>query len=110
MRPNNYGGRGTVIPAASPLYRGMSAKRFLDRYLVPQEPDYFFAQGLLDLCYSLVSGQPGALALEAEPVRRNRRLLIGGAICSPLPVGVVAYTLKRYWGKRRSMALGGQGF
>ncbi len=79
--------------------------------MVPQEPDYFFTEGLMDLCYSLVSGQEAVLAgaeLEA-PAKRSHKLLIGSAICSPLPVGVVAYTVKRYLGKRRSMVLGGQG-
>ncbi len=93
------------------MYRGMSARRFMERHMAPQEPDYFFTEGLMDLCYSLQSGQDVALAdagLEMPP-KRTRRLLIGSAICSPLPVGVVAYTVKRYLGKRRSMALGGQG-
>ncbi len=112
MRQNKHYRRGTAIREASPIYRGMSARRFLERHMVQQEPDYFFTEGLLDLCYSLVSGQAGALAVAEEPempAKRVRKLLIGGAICSPLPVGVVAYTVKRYLGKRRSMALGGQG-
>ncbi len=112
MRRNKYQGRGAAIPAASPIYSGMSARRFLERHMVEQEPDYFFADGLMDLCYSLVSGQAGALAVAEElemPGKRVRKLLIGSALCSPLPVGVVAYTVKRYLGKRRSMVLGGQG-
>ncbi len=100
-----------MIQAAPPIYEGMSARRFIERHMVPQEPGYFFAEGLLDLCHSLVSGQAGVPVFAEElelPVRRTRKLLIGSAICSPLPVGVVAYTVKRYIGKRRAI-LGGQG-
>ncbi len=110
MRPNKFHGRGAAIPAASPIYEGMSARRFLERHMKPQEPDYFFSEGLLDLCYSLVR-EPAGIPIAAEelemPVRRGRKLLIGGAICSPLPL--VAYTVKWYLGKRRAMVLGGQG-
>ncbi len=109
LQPNKFSRHGSAIPAASPIYEGMSARRFLERHMTPQEPDYFFADGLLDLCYSLVR-EPAELPAAVEmPARRGRKLLIGSAICSPLPVGVVAYTVKWYLGKRRAMVLGGQG-
>jgi hypothetical protein len=81
-------------------------KQFLARSLLHLEPGALFHEELLELCGSLAGGRGSdGLEMDEHGHSHGRKLIIGGAICSSLPVGVAAYTLHRYLLRKKSIVL-----